>query len=193
MTVEFLSSTPSITLNNGQKMPAVGLGCWMGSYGEGERCEQMVRTALKVGYRHFDTAAGYQNEEHTGKALRESGIPRSEIFLTTKLANTDHHRVKEAFEASLARLDCEYVDLYLMHWPQAQDESGRVLKQEESPTFVETWREMEKLLDTGKVKSIGVSNFSVKTFDALLPHVNVVPAVNQVRMIHSSSTFKPCI
>ncbi|KIO32246.1 hypothetical protein M407DRAFT_4620 [Tulasnella calospora MUT 4182] len=69
MTVEFLTSSPLITLNNGYKMPAIGLGCWMGSYGEGERCEQMVRTALKVGYRHFDTAAGYQNEEHTGRAL----------------------------------------------------------------------------------------------------------------------------
>ncbi|KAG8927465.1 hypothetical protein FRC01_007448 [Tulasnella sp. 417] len=204
MAGEFLSSTPLITLNNGHKMPAIGLGCWMGSYGEGERCEEMVRTALKVGYRHFDTAAGYQNEEHTGKALRESGIPRSEIFLSTKLANTDHHRVREAFEASLARLDCEYVDLYLMHWPQAQDETGwsssptrsralgsdrivvqiigRVLKEHENPTFVETWKEMEKLLDTGTVKSIGVSNFSVKTFDVLLPHVKIVPAVNQVQL-----------
>ncbi|KAG8967452.1 hypothetical protein FRC05_002047 [Tulasnella sp. 425] len=179
---ELLSSLPIITLNDGSKMPAVGLGCWMGSYGEGERCEQMVRTALKVGYRHFDTAAGYQNEKHTGRAIRESGVPRSEIFLTTKLANTDHHRVREAFEASLAQLDCEYVDLYLMHWPQHQDETGRALKEDESPTFVETWKEMEKLLETGKVKSIGVSNFSVKTFDVLLPHVKIVPVVNQVQL-----------
>ncbi|KAG8996321.1 hypothetical protein FRB90_012763, partial [Tulasnella sp. 427] len=177
-----MNSTPAITLNNGRKMPAIGLGCWMGSYGEGERCEQMVRTALKVGYRHFDTASGYQNEEHTGKAIRESGVPRSEIFLTTKLGNGDHHRVKEAFEASLARLDCEYLDLYLMHWPQAQDETGRVLPADESPTFVETWKEMEKLLDSGRVKSIGVSNFSIKTLDMLLPHVSVVPAVNQVQL-----------
>ncbi|KAG8996325.1 hypothetical protein FRB90_012767 [Tulasnella sp. 427] len=177
MPAKVLDSTPVFTLNNGQKMPAVGLGCWMGSPGEGDRCEEMVRKGLRIGYRHFDTAAGYQNEEHTGKAIRESGIPRSEIFLTTKLRGPDHGRVQEAFEESLARLDCEYIDLYLMHWPQAEDSTGKVLQPEESPTYVETWKEMEKLLDTRKVKSIGVSNFSIKTLDALLAEAKIVPAV----------------
>lgn len=182
MPAQLLESTPSFTLNNGEKMPAVGLGCWMGSPGQGERCEEMVRKGLKLGYRHLDTAAGYGNEESTGKAIRESGIPRSEIFLTTKLAGPDHGRVKEAFEESLSRLDCEYIDLYLVHWPQAEDSKGKVLQPEESPTYVETWKEMEKLLDTGKVKSIGVSNFSIKTLQVLLQESKIVPAVNQVQM-----------
>ncbi|KAG8956362.1 hypothetical protein FRC04_004443 [Tulasnella sp. 424] len=174
MPAQPLESTPFFTLNNGQKIPAVGLGCWMGSPGQGERCEEMVRKGLKLGYRHLDTAAGYANEEHTGKAIRESGIPRSEIFLTTKLGDRDHGRVKEALEESLSKLDCEYIDLYLMHWPQAQDSNGKTLQPEESPTYVETWKEMEKLLDTGKVKSIGVSNFSIKTLEVLLPEAKIV-------------------
>jgi len=147
------------------------------------KVEEMVKTAIKVGYRHFDTASGYENEEHVGKAVKESGVPRSEIFLTTKLWNHDHGRVKEAFEQSLARLDCDYIDLYLMHWPQASTLDGkRVLSFEESPNFVETWKSMEALLDTGNVKSIGVSNFSIKTFEVLLPQTKVPPAVNQIQM-----------
>lgn len=154
----------------------------MGQPGGGVKVEEMVKTAIKVGYRHFDTASGYGNEEHVGKAVRESGIPRSEIFLTTKLWNHDHGRVKEAFEESLARLNCDYIDLYLIHWPQASTPEGRVLSFDESPNFVETWKSMEALLDTGKVKSIGVSNFSIKTFEVLLPEVKVPPAVNQIQM-----------
>ncbi|KAG8898895.1 hypothetical protein FRB99_007076 [Tulasnella sp. 403] len=136
---------PEFKLNNGVVMPGVGLGCWMGFPGGAERVENMVRTALKLGYRHFDTAAGYMNEEHVGKAIRESGIPRKDIFLTTKLA------VEEAFEQSLKQLDCEYIDLYLMHWPQAFKD-GRVVQPDDHPTFLETWKAMEKLLETGKIQ-----------------------------------------
>ncbi|KAG8984536.1 hypothetical protein FRB90_005249 [Tulasnella sp. 427] len=183
MPAKVLDSTPSFTLNDGNKIPAVGLGCWMGGRGAGKRCEEMIRKALKLGYRHFDTAAHYGNEESTGKALRESGIPRSEIFLTTKLGGDSHGRVREAFEESLARLDLEYIDLYLMHWPSAQDPvTGRIFEPDESPAYVETWKDIEKLLDTGKVKSIGVSNFSIKTLEVLLPEAKIVPAVNQVQI-----------
>lgn len=173
---------PSFTLNTGAKLPSVGLGCWMGYPGGGDDCENMAKTAIKLGYRHIDTAAGYGNEEHVGKAIRESDVPRSEIFLVTKLNNKDHGRVAEAFQESLDRLGCEYVDLYLMHWPQAQNPDGKILQPDQSPTCVETWQAMEKLLDTGKVKAIGVSNFSIKTLEVLLPQAKVVPAVNQVQL-----------
>ncbi|KAF9075630.1 aldo/keto reductase [Rhodocollybia butyracea] len=182
------ANIPSFTLNNGIKIPSVGMGCWMGTPGENERVYHMCLNALKAGYRHFDTAAGYGNEKQVGKAIRESTIPRNEIFLTTKLANPYHSRVKEAFEESLKTLDCEYIDLYLMHWPQAgrpeaeQSWGNDVFRPDESPTFVETWKDMEKLLEGGKVKSIGVSNFSIKNLEILLPHCTVVPATNQVEM-----------
>ncbi|KAG9042767.1 hypothetical protein FS837_010402 [Tulasnella sp. UAMH 9824] len=166
--------------NVGLEMP-VGR-CWMGNPGTGEACEKMVKTAIGLGYRHLDTAAGYRNEEFVGKAIRESGVPRSEFFVTTKLWNGDHGRVGEAFEESLARLGLEYIDLYLMHWPQAQAADGRPLQPDESPTYVETWKAMEKLLEIGKVKSLGVSNFSIKTLDVLLGRATIVPAVNQVQL-----------
>ncbi|KAI0084600.1 Aldo/keto reductase [Irpex rosettiformis] len=143
---------PHFTFNNGIKVPAIGLGSLMGAY-------EMCRNALKNGYRHLDTASVYRNEEEVGKAIRESGIPRSEIFLTTKLWNTDHNKALIS--------------------DNGRDYSPGL---EESPTFIETWKEMEKLLDTGKVKSIGVSNFSIKNLEILLPHVKVVPVTNQVEV-----------
>ncbi|KAH8118772.1 Aldo/keto reductase [Phellopilus nigrolimitatus] len=176
------ASIPSFSLNDGNKIPSVGLGCWMGVPGGGDKVYKMVQLALKHGYRHIDTAFGYGNEEVVGKAIRESGIPREEIFVTTKLPQPHHGSVHKGFEISLKNLDIDYVDLYLMHWPQATNEKGEVLPPEESPTFIETWLEMEKLLKTGKVKSIGVSNFSIKTLDVLLPKANIIPAVNQVEL-----------
>ncbi|EDR11535.1 aldo/keto reductase [Laccaria bicolor S238N-H82] len=180
------SLTPDFTLNNGTTIPAIGMGCWMGSVtaGDGNRVVEMCAKALRNGYRHFDTAAGYGNEKMVGDAIKASGIPRKSLYITTKLANPDHHRVREAFEDSLRDLDCEYIDLYLLHWPQAQAPTGNahVLGPDEHPTFIETWKEMEKLLETGKVKTLGVSNFSCKTLEALLPHCQIVPAVNQVEM-----------
>ncbi|KDQ58974.1 hypothetical protein JAAARDRAFT_205970 [Jaapia argillacea MUCL 33604] len=173
---------PVFTLNDGTKIPSLGLGCWMGVPGGGEKVLEMCQNALKVGYRHFDTAFGYGNEEQVGQAIRESGVPRSEIYLTTKLPNHHHHKVQESFETSLKALDCEYIDLYLMHWPQANDDAGNPLAPEQSPTIIETWKAMEALLKTGKVKTIGVSNFSIKTLTQLLPHCKVVPAMNQVEL-----------
>ncbi|KAI0782993.1 Aldo/keto reductase [Abortiporus biennis] len=163
---------PYFSLNNGLKIPAIGMGCWMGDVGGGPAVEEMCANALKNGYRHLDTV---RNEEHVGKAVRESGIPRNEIFVTTKLWNDCHHKVKEAFEQSLNNLGLDYIDLYLMHWPMAQIDGP-----EEHPTIVDTWKEMEKLLETGKVKSIGVSNFGIKPLKRLLSQCKVVPVTNQV-------------
>ncbi|KAI0084598.1 Aldo/keto reductase [Irpex rosettiformis] len=181
------ADVPQFTFNNGIKVPSVGMGCWMGADGGLDKIEDMCKNAIKNGYRHLDTACGYNNEQLVGKAIRESGVPRSEIFLTTKLGNSDHGRVREAFEDSLAKLGVEYIDLYLMHWPQAIISAsggfaGQALQPDESPTLVETWKEMEKLLDTGKVKSIGVSNFSIKTLETLLAHAKVVPVTNQIEL-----------
>ncbi|KAI0789019.1 Aldo/keto reductase [Irpex lacteus] len=181
---------PTFTFNNGVKIPSVGIGCWMGYDGGADIIETMpvCQNAIKNGYRHFDTASGYKNEEFVGKAIRDSGIPRSEFFVTTKLWNRDNGRVREAFEESLAKLGIEYIDLYLMHWPQAliPDKpgslTGLVPDVGESPTFIESWREMEKLLETGKVRAIGLSNFSIKNLEILLPHVQVVPVTNQVEI-----------
>ncbi|CAE6455372.1 unnamed protein product [Rhizoctonia solani] len=188
----------ALTFNNGQTIPSIGLGCWMGQPGEAEACYEMVLgcwmgqpgeaeacyemviKGLKVGYRHLDTgqpvlqAFGYGNEEAVGRAIRDSGLPREEIYVTTKLTFEDHGRVAEALDRSLKNLGLDYVDLYLMHWPQATDpKDKRTLAPEESPTYVETWKAMEELLPTGKVKSIGVSNFSIKTLDVLLPEAKV--------------------
>ncbi|TRM69190.1 NADP-dependent oxidoreductase domain-containing protein [Schizophyllum amplum] len=188
------SSVPNLKLNNGTEIPAVGMGCWMGGFGEEQRAYDMCSKALKCGYRHFDTASGYGNEEAVGRALRESGIPRNELYVTTKLPNAGHHRVRECFDESLKALDLDYIDLYLIHWPQGERPSGDVRRTggnfggtsyvapDEAPTIVDVWKEMEKLLETGKVRTIGVSNFSVKTLSRLLPHCTVVPAVNQVEM-----------
>ncbi|KAG8774308.1 hypothetical protein FRC12_002055 [Ceratobasidium sp. 428] len=175
---------PKVKLNTGVEVPAVGLGCWMGQVGGGEETYQMVKLALKLGYRHFDTASRYGNEEGVGRAIRESGIPRSEVFVSTKLVDWDHDDPARGLEGSLKALDIGYIDLYLMHWPIARlgGRDGIICQPDESPTFVETWLGMEKLLETGKVKQIGVSNFSVKNLDILLEKATVVPAVNQVEL-----------
>ncbi|KDN37179.1 hypothetical protein RSAG8_10311, partial [Rhizoctonia solani AG-8 WAC10335] len=175
---------PSVKLNTGSEIPAVGLGCWMGAPGRKEATYEMVKEALEIGYRHFDTATRYENEAAVGRAIRDSGIPRSEIFVTTKLIDYDHDDPRRGFEKSLKELDIEYIDLYLIHWPMARLGSmeGKVYQPEESPTFVETWLAMEKLLETGKVKNIGVSNFSIKNLNILLEKANVVPAANEVEL-----------
>ncbi|KAH7106621.1 Aldo/keto reductase [Auriculariales sp. MPI-PUGE-AT-0066] len=188
--LDLMVQVPVFTLNTGQKLPAVGLGCWMGKPGDRlDDVEQMCSTALKLGYRSFDTARSYGNEEAVGKAINASGVPREDIFVTTKLRNIHHHCVKEAFEESLAALDVGYIDLYLMHWPMAFID-GRTLKPDESPTIVETWREMEKLLVTGKVKAIGVSNFSIARLQTLIDRCTVVPAVNQFECHPSLPQFE---
>ncbi|KAF7321559.1 Aldo-keto reductase [Mycena kentingensis (nom. inval.)] len=183
---------PAFRLNDGSQMPSVGLGFVIPDFSD-EQVYEMVSKAIKVGYRHFDTATGYGNEVQVGKAIRDSGIPRREFYITTNLANGDHSRVCDAFHESLERLNLEWVDLYLLHWPQAApgdvdfadiNNPGLAFPPTAHPTFIETYLKMQKLLETGLVKAIGVSNFSIKTLGALLEaeECTVTPAVNQVEL-----------
>ncbi|WP_336883115.1 aldo/keto reductase [Priestia koreensis] len=155
-----------VTLNNGVKMPAVGFGVYQ--INDATQCEQSVYDALMAGYRLIDTAAAYRNEEAVGNAIRRSGIPREEIFITTKLWIQDagYEKAKEAFQKSLARLQVDYIDLYLIHQPFG-DVYG-------------SWRAMEELYDEDKIKAIGVSNFYPDRLVDLIMHNRIVPAVNQV-------------
>lgn len=154
-------------LNNGLKMPWLGFGVF--KVKEGQEVEHAVRHALETGYRSIDTASVYGNERGVGKAIRESGIPREEIFLTTKVWNDDQRkkRTKAAFEDSLQRLETDYVDLYLVHWPV-------------KGYYQDTWKEMEEIYESGRSKAIGVSNFLVHHLEDLLGRCRIVPAVNQV-------------
>ncbi|KIJ53590.1 hypothetical protein M422DRAFT_25433 [Sphaerobolus stellatus SS14] len=178
---------PEFTFYNGVKVPALGLGCFMGAGGKEAQSEEMVKKALKNGYRHLDTATGYGNEEALSRAIRASGIPRKDIFITTKLANGDHRIVRTAFESSLKKLGVDYIDLWLIHFPQAIIDGhgamfGTALPPDESPTFVEVWKQMEEIYAEGKVRAIGVSNFSIKNLEILLKEATVVPVTNQVEL-----------
>jgi diketogulonate reductase-like aldo/keto reductase len=156
-----------VKLNNGVKMPWLGLGVFKSA--PGKETEQAVRWALEIGYRHIDTAAAYDNEEDVGKAVKNSGLPRESLFITTKVWNADqgYESTLKAFDLSRRKLDLDVVDLYLVHWPV----KGRT---------AETWRAMERLYDQGKVRAIGVSNFLVHHLEELLRSSSVTPAVNQV-------------
>lgn len=154
-------------LNNGLEMPWLGFGVYQ--INDGQEVVQAVRNALEIGYRSIDTATVYGNEQGVGKAIRESGIPRENIFLTTKVWNNDQRgeRTLAAFEESLKRLETEYVDLYLVHWPV-------------KGCYQETWRAMEKIYQSGRAKAIGVSNFLVHHLEDILRDSQIVPSVNQV-------------
>ena len=156
-------------LNNGVEIPILGLGVYQSRAGTETR--DAVRFALEVGYRHIDTARIYGNEKDVGAAVRASGIPRSEIFVTTKLWNSDHgyDNAIRACNDSLKRLGLDYIDLYLVHWPV---EKSRL----------ESWRALETLLAEGICRAIGVSNYMVRHLNELLAHCKVVPAVNQIEM-----------
>lgn len=164
------------TLNDGSKIPAVGLGTWLATGKEQVNC---VKTALLNGYRHIDTAAIYGNEEEVGQGIKESGIPREEIYLTTKLWNTDHKNVTGALETSLKKLQTDYVDLYLIHWPVTLDAEKKPVS---DWNYIDTYKELQKLVATGKVKSIGISNFTQKKVEKLLADkdITIKPAVNQI-------------
>ncbi|KIJ67956.1 hypothetical protein HYDPIDRAFT_83133 [Hydnomerulius pinastri MD-312] len=187
-----MSSVPIITLNNGVKMPVIGLGCWGGLTLETRAAaKHWILNALKTGYRHLDTAFGYGTEHSVGAAIRESGIPREEIFVTTKLPLNHPGRVQESINESLANAGLEYYDLYLVHWPQtiARGPNDEELKNPDgsllaldSPTFNDTWAEMEAVLASGKVRAIGISNFSIRNIEKLLTTAKVVPAINQVEL-----------
>lgn len=162
---------PYMTLNDGTEMPQVGLGVWQAK--DGEETRQAVATAIRAGYRMIDTAMVYQNEVSVGQGIVDSGIDRSELFITTKLWNSDQGStsVRPALEASLSRLGLDYVDLYLIHWPTpARD------------LYVQTWKEFEKLKADGLARSIGVSNFRTEDLERLKAESDTVPSVNQIEL-----------
>jgi len=176
------------TLNTGDKIPAVGLGTWQSKPNE---VREAVKVALQKGYRHIDTAMAYENEHEVGQGIRDSGVPREEIWVTTKLDNPWHKRVQQGIDTSLKSLGLDYVDLYLMHWPSSTDPTD-LSKHLPDWDFIKTWAEMQKLVGTGKVKNIGVSNFAIKNLEKLLndPSCKIVPAVNQVELHPNNPTFK---
>ncbi|WP_041138380.1 aldo/keto reductase [Beduini massiliensis] len=153
-----------VKLNSSNEMPMLALGVWQ----SGELTKQAVLTALKNGYRHIDTAAAYGNEEAVGEAIKESGIAREDLFITTKLWNEDvrQGKTEEALKSSLKKLGLDYVDLYLIHWP--------------AKGYVDAYLEMEKLMQAGYIKNIGVSNFKKHHLEHLLAHVHIIPAVDQM-------------
>jgi diketogulonate reductase-like aldo/keto reductase len=165
-----VTNVPALTLNNGVSMPQLGFGVWQVPDDEAEKA---VATALEAGYRSIDTAALYQNEEGTGRALAASGLPRDEVFVTTKLWNDDqgYDQALRAFDRSLAKLGLDYVDLYLVHWPQPRRDAYR-----------ETWRALERIAAEGRARAIGVSNFQPAHLRRLIAGAEVVPAVNQVEL-----------
>jgi diketogulonate reductase-like aldo/keto reductase len=159
----------TVELRGGVRMPILGLGVWQSPPGDETR--QAVLAALRVGYRLVDTARAYRNEEDVGAAIRDSGVPRDEVFVTTKLWNSDHgyDATLRACDESLRRLGLDRLDLYLIHWPVPKLRG-------------ETWRAMERILADGKARAIGVSNYTVRHLDELLASANEPPAVNQVEL-----------
>jgi diketogulonate reductase-like aldo/keto reductase len=157
----------SVKLNDGMEIPVLGLGTYKST---GAEVVKAVLYALEIGYRHFDTASFYTNETEIGKALKESGINREEVFLTSKIWNSDqgYKTTKRALEASLNKLQTEYLDLYLIHWPQSKS--------------TETWQAMVELKEQGKIRSIGVSNFHKKHIDTLLQNTQTIPSINQIEL-----------
>ena len=163
-------SVPQIVLNSGKSIPQLGFGVFLVDPADTQR---VVEDALEVGYRHIDTATGYNNEAEVGAAIRASGIPREEIFLTTKLRN-DHHKARDvegAFARSLEALGLDYLDLYLIHWPMPAN-----------GFYVDTWRTFETFAADGRASSIGVSNFLIPHLEKLIAETDIVPAVNQVEL-----------
>lgn len=156
------------------------IGTWQSPPGQ---VREAVKVALQKGYRHIDTALAYGNEMEVGLGIKDSGVPREEIWITTKLDNPWHKRVNEGIDSSLKSLGVDYVDLYLMHWPSSTDPTN-LDKHLPDWNFVKTWAEMQKLPATGKVKNIGVSNFGIKNLDILLndPGFKIMPAVNQIEL-----------
>lgn len=169
--------TESVALHNGIQMPCLGLGVWKAD--NGQEVIDAVKTAVKVGYRSIDTAAIYGNEEGVGSGIKECGIPREELFVTTKVWNQDqgYTSTLAAFEASRKRLDLEYLDLYLIHWPV----KGK---------YKDTWRAMQQLYRDGLVRAIGVSNFHIHHLEDLMEAYDIKPMVNQIEF-HPLLTQQP--
>ena len=165
-----MSGVPSLRMYNGLEIPQVGFGVFQVPP---EETKQAVAEAIKVGYRLIDTAQGYRNEEGVGAALAESDVPRDELFITTKLTNSEHgyDTTLAAFDGSMKKLGLDVLDLFLIHWPLPMFDQ-----------YVETWRAFERLLADGRVRSIGVSNFEIPHLQRLLAETDVKPTVNQIEL-----------
>ena len=165
-----MSNVPDVTLNNDVSMPQLGFGVFLVPDDE---TEPAVVAAVEAGYRSIDTARIYENEEGTGRAIKSCGVPREELFVTTKLWNADqgYDSTLRACEASLRRLGLDYLDLYLIHWPMPTRDR-----------YLDTWRAFERLLADGRVRAIGVSNFQPGHLTRLMDAFDVVPAVNQIEL-----------
>jgi 2,5-diketo-D-gluconate reductase A len=165
-----MAPIPTVALSNGNEIPQVGFGVFLVPP---EETRAAVATALDVGYRHIDTAALYGNETEVGHAVAESGLPREEVFLTSKCWNSGqgYDKALAAFDGSLERLGTDYLDLYLIHWPTPKRD-----------LYVDTWRAFEKILADGRVRSIGVSNFQVTHLQRLIDETGTTPVVNQVEL-----------
>ncbi|MGW1886853.1 aldo/keto reductase [Streptomyces sp. NPDC001970] len=168
-----MSKVPSITLNNGVVMPQLGFGVWQVPDDEAAKA---VGTALEAGYRSIDTAAAYDNEKGTGRGLAASGIPREELFVTTKLWNSasetwTRDAVFRAFDASLSKLNLDHVDLYLIHWPRPMRDD-----------YITIWKAFSELNESGRAKAVGVSNFTSAHLSRVIDEVGVVPAANQIEL-----------
>jgi 2,5-diketo-D-gluconate reductase A len=163
-------AAPLVTLNDGNSIPAVALGVFQIPPAD---TEQAVGAALRAGYRHIDTAAAYRNERETGRAVADSDVPRDQLYVVTKLANSDqgYDSTLRAFDASMDRLGLEYLDLYLIHWPQPALNK-----------FVDTFKAFAHLRDQGRIRSIGVSNFEPEHLTVLIDAIGIVPAVNQIEL-----------
>ncbi|MCR5465850.1 MAG: aldo/keto reductase [Lachnospiraceae bacterium] len=171
------NATDVYMLPNGIGIPCIGFGTWQTP--EGDVAVNSVRQAIEAGYRHIDTAQAYGNEEGVGLGIRQSGVPREELFITTKLWNDKHSYAlaKSSFEESLSKLGLDYVDLFLIHWPNPLS-----VRSHWEQANAETWRAMEELYDEGKIRAIGVSNFCERHIDALLKTARIKPMVNQIRL-----------
>ncbi|KAI0773400.1 NADP-dependent oxidoreductase domain-containing protein [Irpex lacteus] len=183
---------PKFKLNNGLEIPAVGTGSWNGTtQEEWDKAQPWVHSALQAGFRHIDTALSYGTEPAVSRAIKQAGLSREEVWITTKLPGHHPGREEESINTSLKNLDTDYVDLWLMHWPQTfdgtdeqdtQKDKRGIIKTKDRP-FTETWAAMEDIyLNSKRVRAIGISNFSVKNLEILLKNAKVVPAVNQVEL-----------
>lgn len=176
-------------LSNGVRIPVVGFGTWQSA--DGDEAYNAVLSALRAGYRHIDTAAAYENEESVGKAIndfmKESGVSRKDLFVTTKLWNGDHGRTltEKAIDSSLSKLGLDYLDLYLIHWPNP-------LKFRDcwAEKNAESWKEMEDACKDGKIRAIGLSNFWEHHIEALLKTASIKPVVNQIKICPGQSQRK---
>ena len=171
----FKAFSDTITLANGVKMPCIGYGTWQTP--DGDIARRCVSEAIRLGYRHIDTAAAYGNEESVGAGIREAGIAREDLFLTTKhwISNRGYEKTILACEESLRKLGVDYLDLYLIHWPAVKK-----IADNWEEINADTWRGFEKLYKDGKIRAIGLSNFEKKHLDALWKTAEVKPMVNQL-------------